>query len=683
MRTRISRTRIFPTRTSRTGVSPTGESPTGTSRTGVPRTGVPRTGVPPTGVPPTGEPRTRTSRTRTSPIHRCRGTAVLAIVVAAGLVGAVSAPAAADPGLASAAEAAEYRVIGPDTFEEVDAVAGTGAAINEIDDGKVYVSATPAEVAAIRELGFDVELLPQFFHPDATIQDFPPGYDGYHNYDELVTVVDKVVADHPAIAKRVSFGTSHEGRDLIAVKISDDVEAEQGEPEVVFNAGQHAREHLTVEMAIFLLDLFTDGYGSDSRITNLVDDRVIWILPNVNPDGAEYDIATGQFRSWRKNRQPNSGTSAVGTDLNRNWAHRWGGSGSSGSPSSQTYRGTAPFSAPETAQLRDFVLSRVIGGEQRITANIDFHTYSELVLWPYGYTTASLAPGLDADARDTFVTIGQQLAATNGYRPMQASQLYIASGVSIDWMWADQGIFSYTFEMFPASRSGGGFYPRDTVIARETARNREASLLLAEYADCPWRAIGKEDVYCDGGESSTVFADDFTTDTGWGRDPSGTDTATTGLWERGVPEATSYNGVALQLGTPVAGSNVLATGRLAGSSVGTHDIDGGVTTAQSPAITLPATGTLTLSLAWYLAHLSNSSADDYFRVSVAHAGGTTMLLDQRGATTNRAAAWTRSTVDLTPYAGQTIRLLVQAADEPGPSLVEAAMDDIRITHTAG
>jgi murein tripeptide amidase MpaA len=404
------------------------------------------------------------------------------------------APAGAKPSLSPAAEEpAQYRVVGPETFEDVDAVARTGASVDEIDDGKVYVTATPAEARAIRALGFTLDAIPL---PDAGILDFPSNYEDYHNYAELAAVVNDAVADHPQIARRVSFGTSYQGRDLIAVRISDNVAVDEGEPEVLYNAGQHAREHLTVEMAIYLIEMFTDEYGADPRITQIVNSRVIWILPNVNPDGSEYDVATGSFRSWRKNRQPNSGSSAVGTDLNRNWGHQWGGTGSSGSPSSSTYRGPSPFSAPETNRLRQFVLSRVIGGEQRITVNIDFHTYSELVLWPYGYTTASTAPGLATDARNTFRTIGQQLAATNGYTPIQASQLYIASGISIDWMWANQGIFAFTFEMYPRGASGGGFYPPDNVVDREAARNREASLLLAEYADCPWRAIGRQGQYC-------------------------------------------------------------------------------------------------------------------------------------------------------------------------------------------
>jgi len=88
--------------------------------------------------------------------------------------------------------------------------------------------------------------------------------------------------------------------------------------------------------------------------------------------------------------------------------------------------------------------------------------------------------------------MGRAMAATNGYTPEQASDLYVADGVSIDWMYGAHGIFAYTLEMFPRSGRDGGFYPDDEVIPRETARNRAAILYLLEMADCPYRSIGKE-----------------------------------------------------------------------------------------------------------------------------------------------------------------------------------------------
>jgi glucose/arabinose dehydrogenase len=178
---------------------------------------------------------------------------------------------------------------------------------------------------------------------------------------------------------------------------------------------------------------------------------------------------------------------------------------------------------------------------------------------------------------------------------------------------------------------------------------------------------------------TTVFFDNFETATGWTANPTGTDTATAGQWVRGDPAATS-SGVTLQLGTTVSGTNDLVTGAAAGTSAGTFDIDGGTTTIQSPAITLPATGNLSLSFSWYLAHLNNASAADFLRVFVV-TGTSTQVFQQLGAATTRAGAWATATVSLNAFAGQTIRLRVQAADAATASLVEAGIDDVRVTQS--
>jgi hypothetical protein len=304
--------------------------------------------------------------------------------------------------------------------------------------------------------------------------------------------VNQIVARYPEIASKKVLGTTYEGRQIVAVKISDNVGTDENEPEILYDANHHAREHLTVEMALYLLHLYTDNYAGNSRIKNIVNSREIWIIPSVNPDGSEYDISTGSYKSWRKNRQPNAGSRYVGTDLNRNYGYKWGCcGGSSGNPSSETYRGPSAFSAPEARVVRDFVASRVVGGKQQITATMDFHTYSELVLWPFGYTNSKTAPGMTADDNLALSTLGKQMAATNNYTPEQSSALYITDGDLLDWMWGTYKIFAYTFEMYPTSSSQGGFYPPGSVIARETARNKEAALLLAEAADCPYKVINK------------------------------------------------------------------------------------------------------------------------------------------------------------------------------------------------
>lgn len=175
----------------------------------------------------------------------------------------------------------------------------------------------------------------------------------------------------------------------------------------------------------------------------------------------------------------------------------------------------------------------------------------------------------------------------------------------------------------------------------------------------------------------TVFFDDFETSTGWTVNPSGTDTATAGLWERGNPEDTNSSGPK-QLGTTVSGVNDLVTGRLAGAAAGDHDLDGGITTVRSPAITLPSTGTLTLSFSYYFAHATNSSTADFLRVKVV--GTTTStVFEELGSTVDDDAVWATGSANITSFAGQTVRILIEAADVSTASLVEAAVDDVRIT----
>ena len=180
-----------------------------------------------------------------------------------------------------------------------------------------------------------------------------------------------------------------------------------------------------------------------------------------------------------------------------------------------------------------------------------------------------------------------------------------------------------------------------------------------------------------GPAATTVFSDDFETDKGWVVNPAATDTATTGRWERAVPQATT-SGVALQLGTANSGTHDLVTGATAGAAAGDNDVDGGVTTIQSPVIAIPAGGTVALSLAFYFAHLNNATADDLFRVQVV--GATTQtVIQELGTAANDAAAWTTQSVDISAFAGQSIRIVITAADNAGGSLVEAGVDDVVIT----
>jgi bacterial leucyl aminopeptidase len=180
-----------------------------------------------------------------------------------------------------------------------------------------------------------------------------------------------------------------------------------------------------------------------------------------------------------------------------------------------------------------------------------------------------------------------------------------------------------------------------------------------------------------GAAGTVVFTDDFETNKGWTRNAAGTDTATLGLWERGDPEATNSSG-AKQLGTTTSGVNDLVTARLAGASAGVNDVDGGVTTILSPPIALPATGTLTLTFRQYLAHGSNATSADFLRVFVV-GSTTTQVLNRPGSATDVDAVWATTTANISAFAGQTVRIRIEAADAGTASLVEAAVDDVSIT----
>lgn len=519
--------------------------------------------------------------------------------------------------------------------------------------------------------------------------DYPAEDAGYHSYAELRQEIQAVEAAHPGIVSISSIGDSFEGRPIWIAKISDNVadRVEPGEPEVLFDALHHAREHLTPEMALFILHLLVDRYGEDSdlgrRVTGIVDGQVTWIVFMLNPDGLIWDLsAPARLRSygpdgarlyagWRKNRQVFPGVKAKGLDLNRSWGYRWGCcGGSSGRPSSTMYRGRAPWAAPEVRALRDFVDSRVIGGRQRISAHITWHTSGEQVLWPYGYTDRDVPPDMTRLDHRTFVRMGTDMAALNGYTPMQSSGLYVTDGDQVDWLYARHRIFSFTFEMYPSAgavTTMSRFYPPDEVIERETQRNRGAVLYLLEHADCPYRAIGQASRWCG------PFFDDLEIDRGWRTDPDGTDTATGGAWRRGIPKASP-----LQRTSAASGQGVLATGLPRGA-----DVDGGRTTARSPLIRLPEAATATLRFRWWTGLDAAAGPRDGLTVRLVDENGSPIghpLFRVTGDGTARLTAWRTAAIVLPPgTAGRRVAIQLEARDAGGDATVEAGIDSVRVT----
>lgn len=321
--------------------------------------------------------------------------------------------------------------------------------------------------------------------------------------------------------------------------------------------------------------------------------------------------------------------------------------------------------------MRDFIASRRVDGRQQIKTAITFHTAGQQILWPYGYTKTDVPADMTADDHAALVALGRKMATTNGYTAMQSSSLYVTDGDEIDWAYGVQHIFMYTFELYPSHSqvsTTARFYPPDEVIGPQTERNREAILTLIEASGCPYSLTGKAKANCG------PLYDDFETYGGWTRNPLGTDTATGGVWQRANPAATTR-----QAGSVPSGSRALVTGPRAGATAGSYDVDGGVTTIRSTPVTLPLeVGSLTFR--YYLAHSSNSSTADYFRAYVEDAAGVrTMVKQERGAANTDLPTWTTATIPMTPWAGQTVRIVFAAADLGRASTVEAAVDDVRIT----
>jgi carboxypeptidase T len=522
-------------------------------------------------------------------------------------------------------------------------------------------------------------LIGVFVAPPHVAAGWPASMSLYHDYAEMVTEIHAVAAAHPTIAQVFSIGKSYKGRDIWVAKVSDNVTTDENEPEVLFDALHHAREHLTMEQALALFHTLVDDYATDPTVKAIVDSREIWIIFAVNPDGAEYDLTGDPYRAWRKNRQPTPHSSYIGTDLNRNYDYRWGCcGGSSSNPASITYRGWRAFSAPETRVIREFVASRVVNGRQQIRTHITFHTNGELILWPYGYTRTNVPGDMTVTDHNALVALGRGMAARNGYHAMQSSDLYITDGDQIDWMYGRYRIFSYTWELYPPETPSvwTDHYPPDETIAPQTARNRTALLYFLGMSDCPYRASGSQVANC-----GPIY-DDFEIGRGWRVNPDGTDTSRSGAWQRANPSPTWSSGPK-QLGTTASGSRDLVTGAATGRSATANDLDGRSSIA-SPTVALPpVAGPLTFRYSF--AHSSGSSTSDWVRVYVDDLDATarTLVFQVRGSARDVDGAWTSASVALTPWAGKHVRILIVAQDGGSGNLLEAGIDDVRIRRSSG
>ena len=312
--------------------------------------------------------------------------------------------------------------------------------------------------------------------------DTPAGFElgsmgGYYTFDEVVSELDSMHLTHPQLAaEKQSIGLSIEHRDLWMTKISQNVQDDEDEPEVFYTALHHAREPAGMMALMYFMDYLLDRYGSDDEVTYLLNHRELFFVPVVNPDGyvynqQEYPDGGGQ---WRKNRRDN-GNGWYGVDLNRNYGYEWGYDdvGSSPYPFSDTYRGTGPFSEPETQAIRDFVNSR------HFAVAINYHTYSDLLIYPWGYVNA-LTP--DSVIYKTYATI---LTDRNRYNFGTGEETvnYTVNGNSDDWLYGEQTAKPKVLAVTPeVGSSDDGFWPDADRIVPLCKENLRANLNLAWLA---------------------------------------------------------------------------------------------------------------------------------------------------------------------------------------------------------
>ncbi len=281
-------------------------------------------------------------------------------------------------------------------------------------------------------------------------------FDNYKTYAEINAYLDTLVALRPDLVTKFTVGQSLEGRTIYGVRVSGSLTATR--PGILFNGGQHAREWISPMTMMYIADRLVRDYDTNAAIREALDKLTFFIVPLVNPDGYVYTWSTN--RLWRKNRRANSDGS-FGVDLNRNWSVGFGGPGSSGTPSNDTYRGTAAFSEPESAALRDFVLAH-----PEIVTHIDFHSFSQLILSPYGYSTSEPAEPDGPTFRDINARMAAAIAAVHGQTyeagPTGAT-LYVASGVMSDWTYENRGIWGWGVELRDTGLDGF-VLPADQII---------------------------------------------------------------------------------------------------------------------------------------------------------------------------------------------------------------------------
>jgi carboxypeptidase T len=364
--------------------------------------------------------------------------------------------------------------------EERSRLASLGFALEEFQSDGVLIYGDLNDLEKIKSSGFEAKankIKDEWFHSQSS--------DRFNSYAEILDRMHQLEKDHPDLVSLESIGKSYEGQDILAIRISpkDRSEAEaQKIPTVLYTGCHHAREYITVEMPLMFAEYLSSEYANNAQLKALMDEREIYIVPILNVDGYVYDYTNGiRGKLWRKNRSQQG----IGTDLNRNYSFHWGEGGSSDNPNDDTFMGSEAFSEPETLSLKNFIISLT-----RLKSMLDFHSYSELILYPWGFTYEPVGQSLGKkEDQKVFHKMAQQMSAWNHYEASSVADLYIASGNLIDWAYGELGIFAFSFELSPDSSSSVGFYPPASIVSNVFQENLRAMLYILEFGDNPARTL--------------------------------------------------------------------------------------------------------------------------------------------------------------------------------------------------
>lgn len=297
---------------------------------------------------------------------------------------------------------------------------------------------------------------------------------GNLTYEEMVQNLDSMNTLYPdLITKREVIDTflTQEDRPVYWYKISDFANFDEDEPEVLYTSLHHAREPVSMMQMIFYMWYLLENYGQDEMVTYLVNNREMYFIPCINPDGYIYNEINNPDGNgyWRKNRR-DIGNNVYGVDLNRNYGYEWGhdNSGSSPNPNDVTYRGSEGFSEPETQAIKYFCENH------NFVIALNYHTYGNVLLHPWGYESKHTEDSL------IFTGLGKLMAAENNYFPGLGVEAlgYDVNGDSDDWMYGDTLSKNKIFSMTPEVGTDG-FWPYIDLIIPQCKESILMNLTVA------------------------------------------------------------------------------------------------------------------------------------------------------------------------------------------------------------